>query len=61
MTEDEINFDKLKISLQQAMRRKPGVGVRITIESLVAAAELVKHDQAECIEVAGQLWIREPI
>ena len=60
MTEDEINFDKLKTSLQQAMRRKPGTGVRITIESLVAAAELVKLDQAECIEVAGQLFIREP-
>jgi len=35
--------------------------VRVTIESLVAAAELVKDDQAECIEVAGQLFIREPV
>jgi hypothetical protein len=34
--------------------------VRVTIESFVAAAELVKNDQAERIEVAGQLYIREP-
>ena len=53
--------EKLQTSLLQAMRRKPGTGVRITIETLVAAAELVKQDRGECVEVAGQLWIRQPI
>jgi hypothetical protein len=57
----KIAFGRLKTSLLQAMRRKPGAGVRVTIESFVAAAELVKHEQAECIEVAGQLFIREPV
>jgi hypothetical protein len=59
MTEDEIAFMKLKDSLLQAMRRNRH-GVRVTIESFVAAAELVKHNQAEVIEVAGQLFIKEP-
>ena len=61
MTDEDIAFARLKASLLQAMRRNPGTGVRVTIESLVAAAELVKDDQAECIEVAGQLFIREPV
>ncbi|MGX9944898.1 hypothetical protein ACTG4Q_20770 [Bradyrhizobium denitrificans] len=59
MTEDEIALMKLKESLLQAMRRNRH-GVRVTAESFVAAAELVKHDQAEVIEVAGQLHIKEP-
>jgi hypothetical protein len=58
MTEDEIAEMKLA-SLLQAMRRNRGTGVRITIESFVAAAELVKHDQAECYELGGRLYIRE--
>jgi len=61
MTEEEIAFDKLKTSLLQAMKRKPGTGVRVTIESFVAAAELVRHDQAEVYELGGQLFIREPV
>ena len=61
MTDEDIAFARLKASLLPAMRRNPGTGVRVTIESLVAAAELVKDDQAECIEVAGQLFIREPV
>jgi len=61
MTDEDIAFARLKASLLQAMRRNPGTGVRVTVESLVAAAELVKDDQAECIEVAGQLFIREPV
>ena len=60
MNEDEIAFEKLKTSLQQAMRRHPGTGVRVTIESFVAAADLVRNDLAEVIEVAGQLFIRLP-
>jgi hypothetical protein len=59
MTEPEIKFEKLKTSLLQAMKRKRGTGVRVTIESFVAAAELVKHDQAECYELGGRLYIRE--
>jgi hypothetical protein len=46
MTEDEIT--EMKVSLLQAMRRNGGAGVRVTIKNFVAAAELVKHDQAEC-------------
>jgi len=61
MTEHEIAFDKLKTSLIQAMRRKPGTGVRVTMEGFVAAAELVKHEQAEVYELGGQLFIREPV
>lgn len=59
MTEDEVALMKLKDSLLQAMRRNRA-GVRVTAESFVAAAELVKHDQAEVVEIAGQLYIREP-
>jgi hypothetical protein len=59
MTEDQIVLRKLKTSLVQAIRRKPGTGVRVTVESFVAAAELVKDGQAECVEVAGQLYIRQ--
>jgi hypothetical protein len=61
MTEEEIALDKIKTSLIQAMRRKPGTGVRVTMESFVAAAELVRHEQAEVYEIAGQLYIREPV
>ena len=61
MTEDEIAEIKLMGSLLQAMKRNPGTGVRVTIESFVAAAELVKNEQAECVEVGGQLYIREPM
>jgi hypothetical protein len=61
MTEEEIAFEKLKGSLIQAMKRKPGTGVRVTMEGFVAAAELVKHEQAEVYEIAGQLYIREPV
>jgi hypothetical protein len=59
MTEEEIAEMKLKDSLLQAMKRNPGTGVRVTIDSFVAAAELVKHDQAECYELGGRLYIRE--
>jgi hypothetical protein len=56
MTEVKIaEMMKLKRSLLQAMRRNAGTGVRVTIESFVAAAELVKHGEAECYELAGQL------
>jgi hypothetical protein len=61
MTEDEIAEMKLKISLLEAMRRKRETGVRVTIESFVAAAQLVKQRQAECYELGGQLYIREPV
>ena len=37
-----------------------GAGVRVTIKNFVAAAELVKHDQAECFDDGGRLYIREP-
>lgn len=59
MTEEEIAFAKLKNSLLQAMKRNPGTGVRVTIESFVAAADLVRHDQAEVYELGGQLYIRD--
>jgi hypothetical protein len=58
--DDKLALKKLETSLIQAMKRKPGTGVRVTIESFVAAAELVKREQAECVEVAGQLYIRQP-
>jgi hypothetical protein len=61
MTDDEIPEMKLKDSLLQAMKRKQGTGVRVTIDSFVAAAELVKYDRAECYELGGQLYIREPV
>jgi hypothetical protein len=61
MTEDEIAEMKLKNSLLQAMRRKPGTGVRVSMEGFVAAAELVRRDQAEVYELSGQLYIREPV
>jgi hypothetical protein len=60
MTDDDVAISKIRTALLQAMKRNRGTGVRVTIESFVAAAELVKNDQAECIEVAGQLYIREP-
>ena len=59
MTDDEIALMKLKNSLLQALRRNRN-GVRVTIESFVAAADPVKSDQAEVVEVAGQLFIRQP-
>ncbi len=37
----------------------PGTGVRVTIESFLAAADLVKNDQAECYDMGGRLYIRE--
>jgi hypothetical protein len=40
MTENEIAETKLKGVLLQTMKRSPGIGVRVTIESFVAAAEL---------------------
>jgi hypothetical protein len=46
MADDEIAEMKLKESLLQAMRRNRATGVRVTIKNFVAAAELVKHDQA---------------
>jgi hypothetical protein len=57
---DNIEIKKLKDSLVAAMHRNRAQGVRVTIESFVAAAELVKEDKAEVIEVAGQLFIRIP-
>jgi hypothetical protein len=60
MTEDEIAEMKLKESLLQAMRRNGGQALRVTIKNFVAAAELVKHDQAECFDDGGRLYIREP-
>jgi hypothetical protein len=42
---------KLKEALLQAMRRN--AGVRVTIKNFVAAAELVKHDQAQCFDDLG--------
>jgi hypothetical protein len=61
MTEDEIAEMKLKEALLKAMRRNR-VGVRVTIKNFVAAAELVKHDQAQCFDdLGGRLYIREPV
>jgi hypothetical protein len=54
MTEDEIAEMKLKESLLQAMRRNGGQALRVTIKNFVAAAELVKHDQAECFDDFGR-------
>jgi molybdate-binding protein len=59
MTVDEVAEMKPKESLLRAMRRNRGTGVRVTIESFVAAAELVKHDQAECYRAGRPLYIRE--
>jgi hypothetical protein len=60
MTEDDAEM-KLKISLIQAMRRNGGAGARVTIKNFVAAAELVKHDQAQCFDdLGGRLYVREP-
>ena len=53
MTEDEIAEMKLKETLLQAMRRNGGAGVRVTIKNFVAAADLVKHDQAQCFDDLG--------
>ena len=53
MTEDEIAEMKLNESLLQAMRRNRATGVRVTIKNFVAAAELVKHDQAQCFDGLG--------
>ena len=50
MTEDEIAEMKLNESLLQAMRRNRATGVRVTIKNFVAAAELVKRDQAQCFD-----------
>jgi hypothetical protein len=62
MTEDEVAEMKLKESLLQAMRRNGEAGVRVTIKNFVAAAELVKHDQAQCFDdLGGRLYIREPM
>jgi hypothetical protein len=58
---DDAAMTKLKNTLLQAMRRKPGTGVRVTIGTFLAAAELVKDDQAEVYELGGQLYIREPV
>jgi hypothetical protein len=60
MTEDEIKMMKLQESLLQAIRRNPAVGVQVTAESFVAAAELVKNEQADVMEIAGKLFIRNP-
>ena len=35
--------------------------MRVTMEGFVAAAELVRHEQAEVYELGGQLYIREPV
>ena len=51
-TETKIAEMKLKESLLQAMRRN-GAGVRVPIKNFVAAAELVKHDQAQCFDDLG--------
>lgn len=59
MTEDKIAFEKLKTTLLAAIGRNRH-GVRVTIESFVAAAELVKNDQAMVYEAGGQLYIKEP-
>jgi hypothetical protein len=60
MTEDEIT--EMKVSLLQTMRRNGGAGVRVTSKNFVAAAELVKHDQAHCfVDLGGRLYIREPV
>jgi hypothetical protein len=61
LTEDKIAEMKLKVSLVQAMRLNPGTGVRVTIESFVAAADPVKRDHAECYELGGRLYIREMV
>jgi hypothetical protein len=61
MTEEEIKFDKLKQSLLEAMARKRGTGLRVTVESFLAAAELVRNEQAEVLEIGREIWIREPV
>jgi hypothetical protein len=36
--------------------------VRVTIKNFVPAAELVKHDQAQCFDdPGGRLYIRKPV
>jgi hypothetical protein len=61
MTPEEVALGKLKVSLLEAMKRKRGTGVRVTIATFVAAADLVKNDLAEVYELGGQLYIRELI
>jgi hypothetical protein len=37
-----------------------GQALRVTIRNFVAAAKLVRPDQAECFDDGGRLYIREP-
>ena len=59
MTDNDI--EKRKTALREALRRKPGTGLRVTIETFLAAAELVKADEAEPLEIGRELWIRTPV
>jgi hypothetical protein len=60
MTEDEIAAMRARdamLMLDQLKRLRP-VGLRLTPQNLVVAAEPVRFDQAEAYEVDGQVWIR---
>jgi len=46
MTEDDLATLKFKEALVAELRKAGGDGVRITPANVVAAAELIKHDQA---------------
>ena len=46
MTEDDLATLKFKEALVAELREAGGDGVRITPANVVAAAELIKHDQA---------------
>jgi hypothetical protein len=60
MTEDEIAEMKLKESLLQAMRRNGGSGVARHDQELRRGGRAGEHDQAECLDDGGRLYIREP-
>jgi hypothetical protein len=57
MTKEEIAFHKLKAAILQAMKRNQA-GVRVTMENFIAEAELMKLDQPDCYEMAGQLYVK---
>ncbi|SDK42225.1 hypothetical protein [Bradyrhizobium ottawaense] len=59
MTDSDI--EKRKTALREALRRKPGTGLRVTIDTLLAAAELVKAEEAEPLEIGREIWIRLPV
>jgi hypothetical protein len=57
MTEDEIAAMRARDAMLDQLKqlRPHGLGLRLTPQNLVVAAELVRFDQAEAYEVDGQV------